>query len=647
MVKSLSVFFPAYNEEGNLKSVVSKAVRILRKYKFSWEIIIVDDGSTDKTGKIADQLARDSALIKVVHQENGGYGQALRTGFASARYEWVVYTDADDQFDFSEIDKFLEFTEETDAVWGYRLERKDSITRFITGLVWVWSVRLLFWLPLSDVNCGFKMIKKKVFQSIEPLLSTRGAMINAEMAIKIKQRGYKIAQIGVSHFPRISGSPTGVSLPVIAQSYLELIKFRSPYFLPIIVIFFASFLLPFVYWPEMLNWPFWISQGLLPYRDIAIVHTPLLLYVLTVFYKFLGFSPFTLHIFGSLLLTATTYLVAKISQSVLAGFLFAFLAFSFNGNHVWFESLLAPLLLAVYLFQRRFVVERKNWLLFMSGIFLLLAILTKQTTLYVFPAMIPFFLKLRRLPKLIFLPVIFISLLLLWPGFYYWAIRFVFLKPFINDSANAFMLLPNIRQTLLLIGLFSTALIPLLKDRKFEVASTFLWMVFSLLFAFPRFDYFHLIPSLAFLTILIGKNKKLVLVSVIIGVVIFWKNFTYTHTFLEPEIIKIADTVSKNYSQKTLLVVNGPDQLYFLTRKLPADLPWLPQLPWYLAYYSDNQFLADIKKASADIIIAGPYLDSPVDGLGAYRPTGVENFLMTNYTIRETFDNGIKLLEKL
>ncbi len=667
MVNSLSVFFPAYNEQGNIKATVLHAINILDKYHFLWEIIIIDDGSTDKTGKIADSLVRRSPKIRVVHQKNGGYGKALQTGFSTARYEWVVYSDADRQFDFSQIDKFLLAADSSDAVWGYRFKRQDSLLRFFTGLVWIWSLRLLLGITLQDVNCGFKMIKKKVLDQLGSLVSTRGAMINAELAIKIKQNGFKIIEIGVSHQPRISGTPSGVNLSVIMQSYWELVKFRFPFFLPIIGTFLASFLLPFTYWPEMLNWPFFINRGWLPYKDIIIVHTPLLPYTLIWFYNIFGFTTQSLHLFGSLLLAIMVYLVAKnvsnVTKSIetgnTVGLLFAFFAFSFSGNHVWFESFLTPFLLAIFYLQFRYLREKNPWLLFAAGLLLSLAFLTKQTTLYIVPASLIFLIKERRYSIFFVTPLILVfSLVFLfltvqgtWPDFFHWAIRFVFFKPFLNRPTDTFTLLPNIRQGFLLTIFFSTAFFSLWKNRQFWVLSAVIWMIFSLLFSFPRFDYFHLIPALAFFSIaispLVVKQKFLVIFLVLIAALIFWKNISYYHSFLDPKEITIADTINKSYSNKSLLVINGPDQLYFLTNRLPANKPWLPQLPWYFSYYGDGQFLNDIQKPSAEIVVFQPYQDKSVDGLGAYHPTNLEKYLQLNYRIVKVFDDGVKLLEKI
>ncbi|MDO8637958.1 MAG: glycosyltransferase family 2 protein [Candidatus Daviesbacteria bacterium] len=227
MIDSLSVFFPAYNEEKNIALTVEKAEKVLENLKIKkWEILIIDDGSTDKTGEVSDQLAKKIKNVRVIHKSNGGYGTALRAGFSNAKYDWIVYTDADGQFDFSEITKFLEKSKEVDIIYGYRIKRSDPILRTVTAKGWAISVWILFGLWMRDVDCGFKMVNKKVLEKIPTLQSTRGGMINAELAIKAQKYGFKIIQVGVNHYPRLYGKPTGVRLNVILQSYLDLLKLR-------------------------------------------------------------------------------------------------------------------------------------------------------------------------------------------------------------------------------------------------------------------------------------------------------------------------------------------------------------------------------------------------------------------------------------
>lgn len=222
---SLSIFFPCINEEGNIENIVKRCEETVKKLKITYEIIIIDDGSTDQTGKIADKLASENSHIRVIHHpKNLGYGEALKSGFYNARYETIVYTDGDGQFDFAEVTKFLEKIKDHDLVIGYRIKRQDPFLRRLFGKGWRLTLLAFFHLTLKDVDCGFKMVKRKVLEIIPLLESQRGAMINAELAIKAKKYGFKVTQIGVNHYSRLSGRPTGASMRVIIKSYIELFR---------------------------------------------------------------------------------------------------------------------------------------------------------------------------------------------------------------------------------------------------------------------------------------------------------------------------------------------------------------------------------------------------------------------------------------
>lgn len=249
-VKNLSVFFPSVNEEGNIEKTVNKAVEVLKKLNVDYEIIIINDGSTDNTRKVAENLAKKNPKIRLInHSQNLGYGEALKSGFYNARFDTIVYTDGDGQFDFSEVTKFLDRIEDNDLVIGYRIKRQDPFLRRLFGKGWKLSLLTFFGLTLKDVDCGFKMIKRKVLETIPHLESQRGAMINAELAISAKKYGFKVTQVGVNHFPRISGKPTGASVRVITKSYIDLVRLwwklkdqRWLFLILIMILILAAFL---------------------------------------------------------------------------------------------------------------------------------------------------------------------------------------------------------------------------------------------------------------------------------------------------------------------------------------------------------------------------------------------------------------------
>lgn len=224
-VRELSVFFPVYNEEKNIPVTAERAIKVLKTLGLEqYEIVLVDDGSKDKSPEIVDELAKKYDFVKAVHQPNGGYGCALRAGFANTRYDWIVYTDADGQFDFSEVTKFLEKAKEADLIYSYKTKRQDHLFRTLAAKGWALSLFLFFGLRVRDVDTGFKMVSRKVLEKIPPLESTRGGMVNAELVIKAKKYGFKFAQVAVNHYPRLYGRPTGVKLRVIIQSYRDLLN---------------------------------------------------------------------------------------------------------------------------------------------------------------------------------------------------------------------------------------------------------------------------------------------------------------------------------------------------------------------------------------------------------------------------------------
>lgn len=226
-IDKLSVFLPAYNEEANLEKTVKNVSDNLKKNVKEWEIIIVDDGSKDNTGIIADKLRKKDKHISVIrHNPNRGYGAALKSGLYACKYPWISFIDADGQFDFGEIDRFIDAQEKTkaDMVIGFYLKRKVSFLRILNSKIWQTIVFILFGLNVRDIDCGFKLISKKVVDTIEPLQSERGAFISSEFLIKAKKAGFKIVEIGVHHYPRKQGEATGAKLNVIIQSFVDLFK---------------------------------------------------------------------------------------------------------------------------------------------------------------------------------------------------------------------------------------------------------------------------------------------------------------------------------------------------------------------------------------------------------------------------------------
>jgi glycosyltransferase involved in cell wall biosynthesis len=223
---SISVFFPCYNEQENVRRTVEKALDVLEKLDADFEVTVVNDGSTDKTGQIADEIAKRDSRVKVVHHKhNLGYGAALQSGFKTAAKELVFYTDGDGQFDINEMPSLLSLIDQYDIVSCYRLNRQDSIIRKINGWCWTKLVCLMFGLKIRDIDCAFKLYRREIFDKIE--MSSTGALIDAEILVRASRKGYSITQNGVHHYPRTSGQQTGASIRVILRAFKELFKLQS------------------------------------------------------------------------------------------------------------------------------------------------------------------------------------------------------------------------------------------------------------------------------------------------------------------------------------------------------------------------------------------------------------------------------------
>ena len=220
---SISVFFPCFNEQANVARTVEQAQNVLEKLNIDFEIIIVNDGSSDNTARIADEISSRNERIKVVHHErNLGYGAALQSGFKAATKELVFYTDGDGQFNINEMPFLLPMMKQFDIVSCYRLKRQDPFIRKLNGWCWTKLVCLLFGMRIRDIDCAFKLYKREIFDNIK--MTSTGALIDTEILARAKNRGYRIAQKGVHHFPRSAGEQTGANIRVIFRAFKELFK---------------------------------------------------------------------------------------------------------------------------------------------------------------------------------------------------------------------------------------------------------------------------------------------------------------------------------------------------------------------------------------------------------------------------------------
>lgn len=225
----LTFFFPAFNEEENVAETVRRALEEIGPLvDGSIEVLVVDDGSTDRTPQIADELAASDARVRVHHQANRGYGGALRAGFENARGSLIGFSDGDLQFDLREMSRLLERLEDpvrpVDVVIGYRIKRRDPPHRIVIAKSYNAIVSGLFGLRVRDIDCAMKLFRREVFDGLP--LTTDSPFLSAELLIKLRARGERIAQVGVNHYPRAAGTNTGASFRKILRTFRDIGRLR-------------------------------------------------------------------------------------------------------------------------------------------------------------------------------------------------------------------------------------------------------------------------------------------------------------------------------------------------------------------------------------------------------------------------------------
>jgi glycosyltransferase involved in cell wall biosynthesis len=222
MSESVSVFFPAYNDEGTIAGLVADALAVLPAIADDFEVVVVNDGSADRTAAVLEALARREPRLRVVHHpENRGYGAALRTGFASATKELVFYTDGDGQYDVKELAKLRPLlVGGVDIVNGYKLKRADGWQRGALGAAYNRLAHLLFSIPIRDVDCDFRLLRRRAFEGVE-LFSSSGS-ICVEMVHKLHRAGRTFAEAPVNHYPRAHGRSQFLTAARLARTAFDL-----------------------------------------------------------------------------------------------------------------------------------------------------------------------------------------------------------------------------------------------------------------------------------------------------------------------------------------------------------------------------------------------------------------------------------------
>lgn len=228
-VPALSYFFPAHNEADNVEPLVAEALAVLPELSERFEVIAVNDGSRDGTGEFADRLAAEHpGVVRVVHHPiNRGYGAALRSGFRAARYPLVCYTDGDRQFRLRDLGRLLERLDDgdrPDVVIGYRLRRADPALRLVYAWLYRLCLRLFFGLKVRDPDCACKVFRREALVGIR--LESGGAFLSAELLLKLRVRGRRIVEVGVPHYPRTAGRPSGANPRVVVRAIRDFWRLR-------------------------------------------------------------------------------------------------------------------------------------------------------------------------------------------------------------------------------------------------------------------------------------------------------------------------------------------------------------------------------------------------------------------------------------
>jgi len=228
-VARLSYFFPAHDEEANIEGLVAEALDSLPGIAETFEVIAVNDGSRDRTQALADELtAAHPGVVRAVHHPtNLGYGAALRSGFAASRYELVAFTDGDRQFRVEDVGRLTErlaATDHPDVVVGYRIRRADPLVRTLYARAYRLANRIFFGLRVTDVDCACKVFRREALEDIH--VESDGAFFSAELLIKLRAAGRSVVEVGVPHYPRTAGSPTGAKPQVIGRAVRDFWRTR-------------------------------------------------------------------------------------------------------------------------------------------------------------------------------------------------------------------------------------------------------------------------------------------------------------------------------------------------------------------------------------------------------------------------------------
>lgn len=221
--QTCSIVLPAHDEAENIEACLDSVTKAAERFFRDHEVIVVDDGSADATAELVLRRGELDPRVRLVqHPQNRGYGEALRSGFSVATGDLLFLTDSDNQFDLDELASFTPLIGDFDVVAGYRINRQEGWRRRAGARAWNELVRLAFGVPIRDVDCAFKLLRRPLLDEIE--LRATGAMVSTEMITRLLQRGARITEVGVTHLPRTAGVASGGDLKVILRAFRELAR---------------------------------------------------------------------------------------------------------------------------------------------------------------------------------------------------------------------------------------------------------------------------------------------------------------------------------------------------------------------------------------------------------------------------------------
>jgi glycosyltransferase involved in cell wall biosynthesis len=225
----ITLFFPVFNDERTVRTVAEKSLEVLSEVAARYEVLIIDDASPDRSGEIADELAREHECVRAIHHErHRGYGQAIRSGFANARYEWICLTDGDDEYDVFDLEKLIRLRDFYDLIITFRYVKLYSGVRIFISWVYNLLVRMLFRSPYRDISTGLRLVRKSLVDELD--LESSSPFIGAELTIKTMLRGYRIGEVGIQTFPRVFGRGFSTTPANIRATIADMLRTRREIF---------------------------------------------------------------------------------------------------------------------------------------------------------------------------------------------------------------------------------------------------------------------------------------------------------------------------------------------------------------------------------------------------------------------------------